>query len=100
MGGFGEEISKIGIWWLVFGLVGQFAFTSRFIVQWIMSERKGKVVMPIFFWYLSLTGATILFIYFIKRKDPVGMIGQAVGWIVYIRNIMLTRREPLKSLEE
>jgi lipid-A-disaccharide synthase-like uncharacterized protein len=100
MGGFGEEIRQIGLWWLVFGLIGQFAFTSRFIVQWIISERKGKSVMPIFFWYLSLVGATILLVYFIKRRDPVGMIGQSVGWLVYVRNIMLARREPNKPLEE
>lgn len=94
-----NEIHSTGFWWFIFGLVGQFAFTGRFIVQWIISEKKKKSVTPIFFWYLSLVGATMLLIYFIKRADPVGVLGQSIGWIVYLRNIMLIRNESNNSLE-
>ena len=86
-------MAEIETWLLVLGLVGQGVFASRFLVQWIVSERKGESVIPIAFWYLSLGGAALLFTYAFLRRDPVFMIGQATGSIVYVRNLVLIRRK-------
>jgi len=79
--------------WLVVGFIGQALFFSRFLVQWIASEKQGKSVMPDMFWYFSLGGGLILTLYVIYRQDPVLILGQSVGLFVYIRNIMLVWRE-------
>jgi lipid-A-disaccharide synthase-like uncharacterized protein len=79
--------------WLAFGLTGQAAFFSRFLVQWLASERAGRSVVPVAFWYLSLVGAGILFVYAFHRREPVFLLGQSVGGFVYIRNLALIRRE-------
>jgi len=97
MQNFINEIHSAGIWWFIFGIAGQLAFTGRFVVQWIISERQKKSVTPVFFWYLSLVGATMLLIYFTKRGEAVGVLGQSIGWIVYVRNIMLIRNESKSS---
>jgi len=75
--------------WLVIGFAGQVVFSLRFLVQWIASERRQESVIPVAFWYISLTGTTLLFAYATYRRDPVFMVGQAFGFIVYIRNLML-----------
>jgi lipid-A-disaccharide synthase-like uncharacterized protein len=79
--------------WLIIGLVGQVAFFSRFLVQWITSERAGRSTVPTAFWYLSLTGSALLLSYAIHRQDPVFILGQSVGSVVYVRNLMLLGRE-------
>lgn len=79
--------------WVILGLPAQLAFTARFLVQWIASERRGKSVIPIAFWYLSLVGSGGLLIYAIVRADPVFILGQSVGSFVYLRNLMLIYRE-------
>ncbi len=78
--------------WGAFGLTFQAAFMARFLVQWIASERTGESVIPIAFWYLSLIGSTGVLIYGIGRGDPVIILGQAFGTIVYVRNLMLIYR--------
>jgi lipid-A-disaccharide synthase-like uncharacterized protein len=83
--------------WLVLGLAGQAAFFSRFLVQWIASEREGRSVVPTAFWYLSLIGSVILFAYAIHRREPVFLLGQTVGSFVYIRNLVLIQREARTS---
>ena len=75
--------------WIGFGLAGQLIFGMRFLIQWIASERKKESYIPVFFWYLSLGGAAILLTYAIHRRDPVFILGQTTGFIVYVRNIML-----------
>lgn len=75
--------------WIGFGLAGQVIFGLRFLIQWIASERKKESYIPVFFWYLSLGGAAILLTYAIHRRDPVFILGQTTGFIVYVRNIML-----------
>ena len=75
--------------WLVLGFVGQLVFSMRFIVQWICSERKKRSYVPLIFWYFSLGGGIILLVYSIHRKDPVFIVGQVSGLIVYVRNLML-----------
>ena len=61
----------------------------RFLIQWIMSERARKSVMPIAFWYFSLAGGVVLLTYAIYRRDPVFMLGQSMGLVVYARNLWL-----------
>lgn len=84
---------------LIWGFAAQAIFAARFIVQWIVSEKEKKSVIPMAFWYLSLTGGFMLLIYALYRKDPVFILGQASGLIVYIRNIVLRHREQ-KQLAE
>ena len=78
---------------LIWGFAAQAIFAARFIVQWIASEREKRSVIPMAFWYLSLTGGIMLFIYALYRKDPVFILGQASGLIVYIRIIVFRLRE-------
>jgi Predicted membrane protein len=78
--------------WLVIGFGGQIAFTGRFVLQWLYSEYKKRSVIPVSFWYLSIVGSTLLFAYAIYRQDPVFIVGQAFGSIVYLRNLQLIAR--------
>lgn len=79
--------------WVGIGLAGQACFFSRFLVQWIVSEREGRSVVPRAFWYLSITGGLILLSYSLWRRDPVFILGQSIGLFVYLRNLVLLRRE-------
>jgi lipid-A-disaccharide synthase-like uncharacterized protein len=74
------------------GVVGQICFSSRFIVQWIASERRGESTVPDAFWYLSLSGGALVLIYAVWRHDPVFTVAQVAGLVVYVRNIVLVRR--------
>lgn len=85
--------SPVGLAWVGLGLLGQLLFTGRMLVQWLASERSKRSVIPVSFWWMSLAGASMLAVYFIWRKDAVGFLGQATGWIVYVRNLWLIRRE-------
>lgn len=78
--------------WLAVGFLGQAMFFGRFLLQWIHSERLGRSVIPVTFWYLSLAGGLFLLAYAIWRRDPVFILGQSVGAFVYVRNLMLIRR--------
>lgn len=78
--------------WVLFGFLGQAAFSARFLVQWVVSEKKRKSTIPIAFWYFSLAGGMILFIYAVHKRDPVFVLGQGAGLIVYIRNLILIKR--------
>ena len=75
--------------WLILGFAGQFVFGARFLVQWIASERKGESYVPVIFWYISIAGGVLLLIYAIWRKDPVFIMGQSCGLLVYLRNLRL-----------
>ena len=79
--------------WVLFGFFGQFVFAMRFIIQWIVSEKKKESIVPVSFWYLSICGGVILLIYAIYKNDPVFMLGQATGLIVYARNLMLITKK-------
>ena len=81
--------------WIAIGLFGQLLFSCRFLVQWITSERMKKSVIPVAFWYLSIGGSLTLLSYAIYRTDPVFILGQAGGLIIYLRNLMLIHREKL-----
>ncbi|ACF01337.1 lipid-A-disaccharide synthase N-terminal domain-containing protein [Rhodopseudomonas palustris] len=75
--------------WLAFGLIAQLLFTARFLVQWISSERAGKSVVPMAFWFFSMGGGLMTLIYGIAKREPVIILGQAMATIIYVRNIML-----------
>lgn len=77
---------------LAVGFLGQIIFGSRFLVQWIASERAGNSVMPIIFWWMSLLGGVTLVIYAIWRQDPVFIVGQGMGLAIYVRNLVLIRK--------
>lgn len=83
--------------WLVVGFFGQALFASRFLIQWVSSEFKGRSTLPIAFWYLSIGGGVVLAAYAIWLGDPVFIAGQTFGLVVYSRNLVLlfrTRRRP------
>lgn len=85
-------MSKFDLW-LIVGLLGQLLFSLRFFVQWLASEREKKSIIPVSFWYFSIGGSFLLLAYAIKRQDPVFILGQSLGFIVYIRNLVLIDRE-------
>lgn len=90
---------SVDLVWLVFGLAGQSLFMMRFIVQWIHSERHQQSLIPVSFWYLSLFGGLIVLAYGFHRGDPVIILGQLPGTIVYARNLMLIKRNDQASSE-
>jgi lipid-A-disaccharide synthase-like uncharacterized protein len=79
--------------WVLLGFVAQFFFTMRFVVQWLASERAKRSVVPIAFWFFSLGGGALLFVYAIQRRDPVFIAGQGMGLFIYIRNLWLIANE-------
>jgi lipid-A-disaccharide synthase-like uncharacterized protein len=79
--------------WLGVGLLGQAFFFSRFLVQWLASEKAGRSIFPMAFWYLSLSGGFLLLLYAIYRKDPVFVLGQTTGTFIYLRNISLRKQD-------
>lgn len=78
--------------WVGIGLLGQAAFSGRFLVQWIQSERAGETKVPESFWWMSLIGGIALFSYFVWRQDPIGVLGQSAGLVIYARNIRLIHK--------
>lgn len=78
---------------MVWGVIGQFVFTFRFVYQWLYSEKRKQSVLPIGFWIISITGSIMVLSYAIFRKDPVLFIGQLFGVVVYSRNILLGLRQ-------
>ncbi|MGE8321575.1 MAG: lipid-A-disaccharide synthase N-terminal domain-containing protein [Pseudomonas sp.] len=78
--------------WLAIGFAGQAVFTGRFVLQWLYSELKRRSVIPVGFWYLSMLGSALLLAYAIYRQDPVFIIGQSFGFLVYLRNLQLIAR--------
>lgn len=79
--------------WAALGFVAQFFFMMRFGVQWLASERAGRSVVPVSFWFFSMGGGFLLLIYAIKRQDPVFITGQGLGLFIYGRNLWLIFRE-------
>ena len=78
--------------WVLFGFGAQFLFFLRFFVQWVASERRGKSYIPVVFWWFSLGGGSMLFVYACQRADPVFIAGQGLGCLIYIRNLVLIYR--------
>jgi len=78
---------------LLLGYVGQTLFGMRFIIQWLASERVGRSVMPVAFWFFSIGGGVLLLVYALYKRDPVFIIGQGLGLFVYLRNLYFVFRE-------
>ena len=104
-----EWWSGIGAWfhtvfveqfdvWIAIGFFAQAMFTARFLIQWIASERAGRSVVPVAFWFFSIAGGGILFIYALARQDPVFIAGQGAGILIYARNLWLIFRERKSAL--
>jgi lipid-A-disaccharide synthase-like uncharacterized protein len=97
----GEEISAVFYdafvakfdFWLIFGIVAQLLFAARFLVQWISSERAGRSIVPVAFWFFSMAGGLMTLTYGIVKREPVIIVGQAFSTIIYVRNIMLIVKE-------
>ena len=79
--------------WLIIGFVGQALFGARFIIQWVVSEKKRESTIPLAFWYCSIGGVVVLLAYAIHKQDPVFIVGQSLGCIIYIRNLILIDRK-------
>ena len=89
--------SRIEIFFLCIGFLGQGIFASRFVVQWLSSEKKGESYIPEIFWYLSIFGGLGLLTYAIFRKDPVIITGQLFGIFIYLRNLILIYKKKNKE---
>lgn len=98
------QFSELGAWlqfvfveqfngWILLGFFAQAMFTMRFVVQWLASEKAKRSVIPVAFWFFSIAGGSLLFIYAIQRQDPVFIAGQGLGLLIYTRNLMLIRNE-------
>ena len=74
--------------WMIIGFVGQALFGARFIIQWIISEKQGESTIPLAFWYCSIGGSIVLLTYAIHKQDIVFIVGQSLGSIIYIRNLI------------
>ncbi len=95
---FGREHRILGLDWnylVILGLIGTATFSMRFLVQWWASERQGESVIPVSFWYWSIAGSLIMFVYFLFRRDPVGILAYLPNSVIYIRNLMLIRKRRL-----
>lgn len=91
--GFFNVTSWAQFGWVAVGLLGQAAFFGRMLIQWVVSERSRISTVPPLFWWLSLLGGATLFVYFVWRKDVVGVLGQSTGIVVYARNLRLIRKQ-------
>lgn len=77
---------------LALGFIGQACFFGRFFLQWVHAERLGRSEIPVGFWYLSIAGGLLVLVYAILRRDPVFIVGQSTGVLIYARNLQLIRR--------
>ena len=94
VGGYLHDVFLVHLdWWIALGYVAQMLFFMRFFVQWIASERAGKSVVPMSFWLFSIGGGFLLFVYAIARRDPVFILGQGLGFFIYLRNVYFIMRE-------
>ncbi|MEM9224263.1 MAG: lipid-A-disaccharide synthase N-terminal domain-containing protein [Pseudomonadota bacterium] len=84
--------------WIAIGFAAQAMFSARFLIQWIASERAGRSVIPVAFWFFSIAGGSILFAYALYRQDPVFIAGQGAGVAIYLRNLWLIFRERKSTL--
>ena len=87
------NLEQIPVAWLLVGFLGQGMFSTRFLIQWIASERLKRSVVPELFWWFSMAGGGLLVAYAVQRRDPVFVVGQAAGLLIYIRNLVLIYRE-------
>lgn len=86
--------------WLIIGFTGQALFGMRFIVQWIASERRRRSLIPVAFWYLSIAGGCILMSYAVHKQDPVFILGQTTGLLIYLRNLHFIHKKRAGTVAE
>lgn len=86
--------------WFLVGFAGQFLFMMRFVVQWVHSERERRSIVPVAFWFFSVGGGAVLLAYAIYRRDPVFIAGQALGMLIYARNLYLIYAAPRSQPRE
>ena len=79
--------------WLLLGFAGQALFSARFLVQWVHSERRKQSIVPVAFWYFSLAGGATLFTYALHIGDPVFILGQSLGVLIYSRNLYFIHKQ-------
>ncbi len=91
--------SRVGWAWLALGLCGNACFFTRFLVQWLYSEMHRESRIPVIFWWQSIAGTLILLVYFLHRKDPVGILGYVVNIVPYTRNVVLVYRKRRREAE-
>jgi len=87
-----DEIVASTSWWDVVGYTGQLIFFSRFLVQWIASERKKESVVPVSFWYLSILGSLICLAYAVTTRRLPFILAYLFNCIPYVRNLVLIKR--------
>src|SRR5829696_10294960 len=80
-------------WWVLLGFAAQAFFTMRFVVQWIASERAGRSIVPLAFWFFSVAGGVMTLTYGLVRREPVIILGQTLSVVIYLRNLVLIFRE-------
>lgn len=98
--GLGQQYRMFGLDWsylTILGFIGNALFSTRFLVQWISSERKGKSVIPVSFWYWSIAGSVVMCIYWIMERSPVGILAYLPNSLIYMRNLHLIRKHKLAS---
>ena len=94
LGGYFYDVFVLRLdWWAYIGIIAQALFTGRFVVQWLASEKAGRSVIPFSFWLLSIGGGVLLLVYALYRRDPVFILGQAFGVLIYLRNLSFVLRE-------
>ena len=92
IGGYVPWLFKDSLWWTAFGLLGNLLFSSRFLLQWVHSERIGRLEIPTVFWHLSFWGSVITLVYsFHIDKLPV-ILGYLFLPVLYARNLVLLSR--------
>ena len=92
MSNFSEIIRFLGDPWLLFGFFAQFIFFLRFIVQWYLSEKHKRIVIPKLFWHLSILGAFLILIYSLHRKDPVFIVSGVLQMVIFSRSLFIYKR--------
>ncbi len=85
--------------WVLLGFLGQALFFSRWIIQIYASEKRKQSYVPLSFWYTSLAGALLIMVYALKQVDPVFMLGQLIGIVMYCRNIWLIKKNPMPDVD-
>lgn len=94
-----EKLIILGITitpWKIVGFTGMFIFSLRFLIQWVASERAKQSIIPFGFWECSALGSILLIIYWISKRDSVGILQNVIPLPIYLRNIYFryTRRTP------
>jgi lipid-A-disaccharide synthase-like uncharacterized protein len=96
----GQEHRVWGLDWsylTLLGLIGNVVFSTRFLIQWMASERKGESVIPVSFWYWSIFGSIIMGLYFVFKRDPVGILAYLPNSFIYFRNLHLIKKQQLAA---